>query len=80
MSAQPIPKLLEYQDVLSITGYSRSGIDKLRKQGRFPEPIKHGKKCCWTTEDMTKYFSERVAERDARQAARDGVIEVLNAC
>ncbi len=71
------PTKLGYDDICKITGYSRSGIDKLRRNGKFPEPIKYGKNCSWTIDDINKFFIDRLLDREIRQEKRNQALMSL---
>ncbi len=66
-----VPKLLNIDEVAKLVGLSKSGLDKARKRGELAEPVVLGGRNGWTPADVQKYFDDKLAERAARQAARD---------
>jgi predicted DNA-binding transcriptional regulator AlpA len=44
---------------------SREQRWRLVKAGRFPKPIKIGKRSVWVEAEIDKWIAERIAERDA---------------
>jgi len=56
--------------VSAIAGISKSEIWRLVRQGRFPEPVRLGKRCTrWNLVEVEQWVRERLAERNGRQAA-----------
>ena len=50
-------QLLNGREVQDVTGFSRTTLWRLRRAGRFPEPVKIGPKANrWRREDMDAYM------------------------
>ena len=59
-SVRPV---LRFSDVNRITGYSRSSIYRLCKDGRFPKPVKLGPRAVgWPEEVIKKWVAEKEAQ------------------
>jgi prophage regulatory protein len=57
--------------VLMTTGGSTAELYKAISEGRFPAPIRTGKRTvAWLTSDVLRFQRERIAERDERLASK----------
>jgi len=68
-------KLLDY-DGLAERGikFSDTHIFRLIRAGDFPKPVKIGKRNHWSEEEIDKYISDKLAQRDnAAQLCRKGI-------
>ena len=62
-------RILRRTEVEAVTGLSRSTIYNLMKDGVFPTPVRIGLGAVgWLETEVDTYISDRVAERDQREA------------
>lgn len=55
-------RMVRLAEVSRTTGRSRSSIYLDVKEGRFPKPIKIGKRAiAWSSEDISQWIAERVS-------------------
>lgn len=63
-----IKKVVRERERASITGVPRSTCYEMMKEGRFPKPIKVGKKAVgWLVDELYQFVDDRIAERDQAQ-------------
>lgn len=61
--------LLRLPEVKAHTGLSRSEIYRRIAKGAFPAPVKIGTRAsAWSSAEVERWKSERIAERDAKKA------------
>lgn len=54
--------LLKIQTVICVTGLSESSIRRKVADGKFPQPVKDGKRCTrWVAGDVTNWLRAKVA-------------------
>jgi prophage regulatory protein len=64
------PTLLRLPRVKARAGLSRSEIYRRIASGKFPAPVKLGKRAsAWQSHEIDKWIADRVAERDSKAAA-----------
>ena len=57
-------RLLKLTEVCKQTGFSKSSVYRLMKNGDFPTPIKVGDRSNrWLDEEIKGYISEKIAQR-----------------
>jgi len=60
-------KLINLDQVMDLTGMTRSPIYSLMAAQKFPRPIKIGKhRVAWILQEVQQYLNERIAERNAK--------------
>lgn len=65
-----VNEVLRLPDVKRRTGLSRSSLYLRIAEGSFPRPIPLGERAVgWLADEVEKWVSSRVAERDRRRAA-----------
>jgi len=62
------PDYVIREDALKdVTGYGRSSIWRMIREGRFPKPIPLGpKRKAWLASEIKAWQQERIAKRDAK--------------
>jgi prophage regulatory protein len=64
MRVLSFPELRELKGII----WSRPHVHRLMDAGKFPRPIKLGKNtAAWLEDDIDKWISERMAERDSAE-------------
>jgi prophage regulatory protein len=64
---------LDTAEVCRAVGLSRQEIWRRRRDGTFPEPVRFGgRRVGYAAEEINQWAKARIAERDARMAARRG--------
>jgi len=58
-------RFIKLQEVIDLTGRSRSKTYADIAAGKFPRPVKNGKSSRWVDEEVLLWMSERIIERDA---------------
>jgi len=55
--------LLRLPSVISRTGYSRSSLYALIKQGQFPAPVSLGRRAvAWPSDEIDRWIAERIEQ------------------
>ena len=54
-------KLMKMAAVIDHTGYGKSRIYELMKEGTFPRPLKMKKKVLWRSDHIQKWISEQIS-------------------
>lgn len=68
----PDDKLLSLQEVISLTGLTRSRIYDLMNSLDFPRPIKISRhRVAWIEGEIYIYLNKRIAERNVKFASSD---------
>lgn len=63
-------KLLRKTELLEIVGVSDATLDRMVRAGRFPAPLRIGKRAvAWPEAEVREWLAERAAERDRERAA-----------
>ena len=63
-------KLMAIGTVLEVTALSQATLYGLMSTGRFPRPLRVGKRAVrWLERDIELWLEERIAERDREQGA-----------
>ena len=71
MSVSPPERLMRWPEVHERTAISKVYAWRLRRQHRFPEPVRLGPNVvAWLESDVMGWIEERRRERDQRLAAR----------
>lgn len=56
------PTIVRASDIKAHTGYSRSHVYSLMKQGQFPQAVKLGQRAVgWLKSDLDTWLAERIA-------------------
>ncbi|NKB83749.1 helix-turn-helix transcriptional regulator [Brucella grignonensis] len=64
------PTLISLNDCCSLTSLSRTAINKMRADGRFPEPVNLGeKRIAFVRSEVVAWLEARIASRPRRAAA-----------
>lgn len=59
-----LPTLISINEACRVTSLSRTGIFKLRSQGRFPEAVPLGeKRVAFVRDEVRAWVEQRIAER-----------------
>ena len=62
-------RIVRRKELRHLVGYSPAHIDRLEKVGQFPKRVVLGPGAVgWVAEEIQKWISGRIAERDARVA------------
>ena len=63
-------KLLRKTQLLEIVGISESTLDRMVKAGRFPPPLRIGKRSvAWSEAEVREWVADRAAERNCERKA-----------
>jgi prophage regulatory protein len=63
------PTLISLNDACRLTSLSRTGINKARTAGRFPQAIElDGRRVAFVRTEVESWIKSRIAARDARAA------------
>ena len=54
-------KLMKMAAVIDHTGYGKSRIYELMKEGTFPRPLKMKKKVLWRSDHIQKWINEQIS-------------------
>jgi prophage regulatory protein len=58
-------KLLKLDDVIELSGLSRSSVYSLAQQGKFPKPLKLSKRSsAWVEDELKEWIAERIKARN----------------
>jgi excisionase family DNA binding protein len=57
---QPI-RLLSYEDVLKRTTLSRQHVWRMVRAGKFPTPVKIGRRRCWSEGAVTEWIEAQIS-------------------
>lgn len=67
---KPEPNLISLNDCCDLTSLSRTAINKMRSEGKFPEPVNLGeKRIAFVRSEVIAWLEERIAARGNRRAA-----------
>ncbi|MCV9997667.1 AlpA family phage regulatory protein [Pararhizobium sp. YC-54] len=65
MQTENTPTLLSIKDVCALTSLSRTGINKARAIGRFPQAVEiHGRRIAFVRAEVLDWINSRIAARD----------------
>jgi prophage regulatory protein len=60
------PELLSRDDVARLTGLSPATVERYRRKGNLPAPIRLGpNRIAWVRSELEAWIAKRIAERDA---------------
>ena len=62
-------KLLPLNEVEAATGFKRSHLYALKKQGKFPAPVVIGTRVRWTQSSIQNWIAEKIQQSTATQEA-----------
>ncbi|MBL6930570.1 MAG: AlpA family phage regulatory protein [Rhodospirillales bacterium] len=58
-------KLLKINDVIELSGLSRSSVYALAQQNKFPKPLKQSERSsAWVEDEIKEWIAERIKERN----------------
>jgi prophage regulatory protein len=58
-------RFLNMHDALRLTSLGKTYFFKLIAEGKFPQPVKLGRRSAWPEAEVLSWMQERIAERDA---------------
>lgn len=64
MTRKPAPILIPMKEVCALTSLSRTMVNRLRSQGRFPDAVELGdRRVAFVRSEVLAWIDERIAER-----------------
>jgi len=71
MTRKPAPILIPMKEVCALTSLSRTMVNRLRSQGRFPDVVELGdRRVAFVRSEALAWIEERIAGRAQRAALR----------
>lgn len=58
-------RFLNMHDALKLTSLGKTYFFKLIADGKFPQPVKLGRRSAWPEAEVLRWMQERIRERDA---------------
>jgi len=72
ISKKPTPILIPMKDVCALTSLSRTMVNRLRSQGRFPQMVELGeRRVAFVRSEVLAWIEERIAGRTCKCAGRE---------
>jgi prophage regulatory protein len=65
MQTENVPTLISLNAACALTSLSRTGINKARAAGRFPQAVEiHGRRIAFVRAEIVDWINARIAARD----------------
>jgi prophage regulatory protein len=70
MNAPAPVRLIRFPEVQRRVSLGKVALWRLRREGRFPQPVRLGSRIAFIESEVEAWIEERIRERDQRLAAR----------
>jgi prophage regulatory protein len=66
---EAFPRIARPREVRELTGLSKTGLERLIREGKFPKPLKISTRAAgWPLHEVRAWIAQRISERDGGSA------------